>query len=247
LYREVTVALFCDVTAAPDGNGVLTAIAITTDPDGDGVHGPSASGIPILFEYGAHPTNESSCRAAARAFPGNPPTTALEPGETRYLMTVVYQLTDYQPKGCTQADFEILLKCGAFDVCDGEACYCLTELRDETDMPVPFNAQIAVIAAGDGVQCDDGQGCTMNDVCGGGTCTGTYHSRFYGDLVVDPNGDGYPDIADVLCSTDGFQDFSMCPQADISPCGGDGIIDVSDVLAVVEAFAGFFACPDPCP
>jgi len=247
LYHEAAVALFCEVPESQGEMGTLTRVQVTTDPDGDGVAGPSSGGIPILFENGMHPFSQASCRASATPELGGPPTTTLSPQETRYLMTVVYQLADYKPTNCAQANFEIVFKCGSSTPCDGSACPCLTDLRDEFNNPLPFNPQHAVVTVGDGTPCDDGQPCTLNDICSSSKCVGTYQASYYGDIVVQPGGDGYPDITDILCALDGFRNAADCPQADIAPCGGDGIIDVGDVLAVVDGFAGTFACPAPCP
>ena len=98
---------------------------------------------------------------------------------------------------------------------------------------------------GPNAACDDGDACTVNDVCSDGLCAGTFECRVYGDVapaycVVD--------VDDILYVLDGFADPPSFPNADIEPCvTGDGDVDVDDILGVLDAFSGNALCSDPCP
>jgi sugar lactone lactonase YvrE len=73
--------------------------------------------------------------------------------------------------------------------------------------------------------------------------------RLYGDIYppVDPPGDCYVDVDDLVCVVAGYGDMKLCPSADIEPCGGDGDVDVDELVALFAAYAGIYACPSPCP
>jgi len=159
----------------------------------------------------------------------------------------VYELAD-----CAEGDFEIYFTCdNAFNPCDGDnpTSSSATRLIDPFDNPLPYNqepAMLTVTAEAVSV-CDDGEVCTLNDLCSNMVCAGNYQVSYYGDIVVQKGDDGVPDITDLLCALAGYLNPAACPQADIAPCGGDGFIDVGDVLAIVDGYAGIYACPAPCP
>jgi CxxC motif-containing protein (DUF1111 family) len=129
---------------------------------------------------------------------------------------------------------------GILDACDKFVC------DDGNDCTNDSCNGLACSFVNNAAACNDNQGCTIDDVCDAGVCSGTTIVVLYGDLVPVP-GDGTVDVGDVICGLDGFANASSCPQADIAPCGGDGVIDVGDVLAGLAAFAGDYACPHPCP
>lgn len=96
------------------------------------------------------------------------------------------------------------------------------------------------------LDCDDANVCTC-DRC---LCNVCFHQPVqYGDANCDciP-----PNLDDILCVLNGFQNYASCPAADIHPpCTGQGIINLDDILAVLAAFAGtnpcFMQCSVSCP
>jgi hypothetical protein len=236
VYELVKTTLFCNVSADVGGSGTLTALEVTNDPDGDGIPGPSDSGIPFLGGVGAVYAPE--CNTAVV----DPYGMVLAPGESRYLMTVIYEVSD-----CPGGEFQVALKCSATTPCGETENMSFTYIRNDGET-LPFNAEHALLTVSQtATACNDGQPCTVNDLCGNAVCAGTYQVSYYGDIVVQPGDDGVPDITDVLCVLDGFRNAADCANGDIAPCGGDGAIDVGDVLAILDGFQGIFPCPDPCP
>lgn len=158
-------------------------------------------------------------------------------------MTVVYEFTD-----CAAGEFMVWFGCDGQDTpCNGGMPSPIdrTLPQDESEELLTYNQEIALAELAQ--SCDDGNPCTVSDTCSVTGCLGAYQARYNGDIVVQPGGDGHPDVSDLLCALDGFRNAAECPQGDISPCGGDRKIDVGDVLAMLDAFAGIFACPAPCP
>jgi hypothetical protein len=89
-------------------------------------------------------------------------------------------------------------------------------------------------------------GVTVVDTMGGGELLGLCAPSLFGDV----NQDGLRDLADIVCSLDGFaEEFSVCtlPAVDLAPCSGDGAVTLDDILFVLDAFSGTAACPDFCP
>jgi hypothetical protein len=73
--------------------------------------------------------------------------------------------------------------------------------------------------------------------------------RPYGDIAPPDCGQGewVVDIADLLCVFDAYGDWTLCPPADIAPCGGDGQVELADILAMLHAFGGLPLCATTCP
>ncbi|MEK6676753.1 MAG: hypothetical protein AABZ47_14005 [Planctomycetota bacterium] len=95
------------------------------------------------------------------------------------------------------------------------------------------------------VPCDDGDNCTVRDVCVNGDCVGI--QVLHGDIT-PPGGDGVVDLDDLIILLNGFADYASFPEADIYPCEGpNGITDLDDLIALLGAFAGSNVCPHPCP
>jgi len=99
-----------------------------------------------------------------------------------------------------------------------------------------------------GNACDDGDDCTVSDMCSAGMCDGTPIVILFAD-VAPPGGDDMIDINDILCVLDDFTDPANCSgNGDLIPCGGGGDgVDLNDILAELGAFNGIYACPHPCP
>lgn len=128
---------------------------------------------------------------------------------------------------------------GAGDACDCDLLGCDDGNFCTDDICNGANCGFANNTAA----CNDSDGCTIDDACSGGSCSGTFQCRLYGDVsaalcIVD--------VDDLLYVLDGFADPPSFPAADLEPCTGDGDVDVDDLLAELDAFAGSPACPDPC-
>jgi hypothetical protein len=118
---------------------------------------------------------------------------------------------------------------------------------------------------------DDHPGGVCGDFCGdcGPGC------RLFGDFVFPFCDLGQPDVDDLSCIVDGYDDIDDCPLGDIVsplddpcepvPCKSDGQcaalfgyavpcrggycqeIDVDDLVAEIYAFGANPPCPHPCP
>ncbi len=148
-----------------------------------------------------------------------------------------------RPAGSELADLAGSVDEGVYEITLGEAlgdvplAHLIVSVRDvegnENRVDVAFSVSQNLQPCGG----PDLDACTCC-VCDGPSCS--LITSAYGN--VDCTGDS-ADVGDILCSLDGFMDYSACVDADIAPaCGGDSIIDVGDILAVLDAFTG----SDPC-
>jgi hypothetical protein len=147
--------------------------------------------------------------------------------------------------GNSVVDYEEMILEGAadcnnnavLDLCDAFVCNDDNACTDDAcgGTVCQFTANAA--------DCDDGNGCTVNDSCKASACLGTAVVVLYGDIIPLEG----VDLDDILCTLDGFANPGDCSGGDIAPCGGNGKIDLDDILAVLDAFSGIYACPHPCP
>jgi hypothetical protein len=100
-----------------------------------------------------------------------------------------------QPKACPDLD-----QACQFGACDPGTGDCL---------PTPLP---------DGIGCDDGDPCTVLDVCDTGACVGTAKDC---SAIAGPCGDGSCDPATGVCEVDPFEDGSACDDGD--PCTVDEV------------------------
>ncbi len=91
-----------------------------------------------------------------------------------------------------------------------------TFLREGVEIPIPFNIGSSCIL-------------TISDC-----------PSVFGDVKTPF--DGAVTIDDILCTLNGFANFSSCPLGDLHPCFGNGVISLDDILWVLSAFTGADYC-----
>ncbi|MEK6674357.1 MAG: hypothetical protein AABZ47_01730 [Planctomycetota bacterium] len=90
----------CSLTGQSGSTGTITDVVVFTNANG------SASGVPWLCPLdGLHAANQTFCASAAAHGPGRPPC-VLPSGATRYLSTIVYEVSTCAT-GAFDAQFEI--------------------------------------------------------------------------------------------------------------------------------------------
>jgi hypothetical protein len=231
-YTLVQLDLPCTVAASGSGSLTISSQQGSIYPNEEG----SAAGVPWLFSPGAIiGVNSADCKIATQPPLFNPPA-VLPAGQTRYLATFNYEVSQ-----CATGTIELGFE--NYTLPDGGQSSDQTRLRSGDGVVVTFNVVGTTLNV---VGCTDGDFCTLNDVCSQEICAGTYTSMVFGELVTDLT-PGVVEVEDLMCMVFGFAYLAWCPQGDIEPCGGDGDIDVDDLVFIVAAYMGIYYCPTPCP
>lgn len=85
--------------------------------------------------------------------------------------------------------------------------------------------------------CSDWDVCTC-DRCNDGGCSYGPNVKF-GDAATN----GVVNLDDILCTLNGFANYSACPRGDWGPnCTDDGVISIDHILASLTAFSGGNPC-----
>lgn len=218
--------LACSLPRVSPGSGSVDSVAVTIDPDNDGMIEGSRAGIPFLFgpPFGGPGTwggNPSNCR-----FVGSPclgPSTCqptLLPGQTAYLGTIIYHVSD-----CANGNFEIVLE----NFSDPPSSSDTTKLFGLAGISlIPFNFTPVQLAITGQACCFPDGGCSVMDsaccVDQGGE-PGTNGMFCDGD----PDGDGVDAACGDACPGDPLDDSDgdgVCDSADLCP-GEDDTIDAN--------------------
>ncbi len=174
VLRGTQVDLPCSL---PGGSaGTITTGNADADPASTvsvNVNDGSSDGTPFLFPGGLAPTNQIFCRAAATIPIGGDPVTLMA-GQTRYLATFRYRVSD-----CAGGNFNMYFECG-LAMGMGTPCnpppYTISDQTrvlepdgpdpDTLDDPVPFKLDFETLAVPT-AQCCDGQMCLgdLNSFC----------------------------------------------------------------------------------
>jgi len=99
--RSGVLDLPCALLPEPGAIGSVTSIGLTVDPDGDGLNGPSSSGLVFLFQNGQAILDSAECTVTGIATQ-IVPCCYLQPGESRYFGTITYLVST-----CAAGDFRM--------------------------------------------------------------------------------------------------------------------------------------------
>ena len=119
--------------------------------------------------------------------------------------------------GCHYVDNDALCDdsnpCTADDACASGKCLAtqLTDCTDGNDCTDDFCDPLSgCVHADNALPCDDGDACTVTDLCDAGACAGS----------------GVPDCDDGdVCTSDGCEPDSGCVHLPVTPCCGDGALE----------------------
>lgn len=219
VFRGTQIDLPCNLPGgvAPS----VTVTTLTTDPDGDGLRGPSSGGIPFLFGPGGlGPVAPAPCRIAGTPTVGQPPVT-LPAGTTRYLGTVVYDVGD-----CAGGDFSLIFESFSTPPIGTDATRLIAPDGpdpDALDDLIPFKPDMETISVPI-AQCCDGQSC-LGDL-------NTYCCVTVNSAVTHP-GDS--------CSTD------ACPCANSAECDDGLFCNGAETCVGNVCQPGTAPCSQPTP